>query len=137
MTGSPGAGACPRLPEGLSCNSDARHRFEVSPLTGPRRGVENRAFDRGERRPSHSARLREVRLMSRLGALAIVACLLAPMPVPGDEPAGSGPPLKVLFLGDRGHHRPADRAAQLTPVMHDRGIEVTYTERLDDLNPKT
>src|SRR3954454_6058985 len=46
-------------------------------------------------------------------------------------------PLSVLFLGDRGHHRPADRAAQLVPVMHDRGIEVTYTEDPADLNPTT
>ncbi|MFO0909522.1 MAG: PVC-type heme-binding CxxCH protein [Isosphaeraceae bacterium] len=42
--------------------------------------------------------------------------------------------LKVLFLGDRGHHRSADRAAQLIPVMHDRGIEITYTEKLDSLS---
>jgi putative membrane-bound dehydrogenase-like protein len=52
---------------------------------------------------------------------------------PGETPR----PLSVLFLGDRGHHRPADRAAQLIPVLHDRGIEVTYTEKLSDLNPET
>ena len=46
-------------------------------------------------------------------------------------------PLSVLFLGDRGHHRPADRAAQLAPVMFDRGIIVTYTENLSDFNPTT
>ncbi|MFO0907555.1 MAG: PVC-type heme-binding CxxCH protein [Isosphaeraceae bacterium] len=51
--------------------------------------------------------------------------------------AESPEPLRVLFLGDRGHHRPADRAAQFIPVMHDRGIEVTYTERVDDLEPST
>jgi hypothetical protein len=28
-----------------------------------------------------------------------------------DTPA----PLRALFLGDQGHHRPADRAAQLIP----------------------
>jgi uncharacterized protein len=44
------------------------------------------------------------------------------------------PVLKVLFLGDQGHHRPADRAAQLTPVLAGRGIDVTYTEKLTDLN---
>ena len=36
--------------------------------------------------------------------------------------------LKLLFLGDNGHHRPGDRAAQLVPVMADRGIEVRYTD---------
>src|SRR6516165_7696077 len=45
--------------------------------------------------------------------------------------------LSVLFLGDRGHHHPADRAAQLIPVLHDRGIEVTYTENVADLNAGT
>ncbi len=48
----------------------------------------------------------------------------------------AGPALKVLFLGDQGHHRPADRAAQITPVLAGRGIDVTYTEKLGDLNPQ-
>ena len=46
-------------------------------------------------------------------------------------------PVRVLFLGDRGHHEPADRAAQITPVLAGRGIQVTYSERVDDLNPET
>ena len=50
---------------------------------------------------------------------------------------GASGPLKVLFLGDRGHHDPADRAAQIAPVLANRGVAVTYTERLDDLNPGT
>lgn len=36
--------------------------------------------------------------------------------------------LRVLFLGDTGGHRPAERAKQLIPVMIDRGIHITYTE---------
>jgi len=43
-------------------------------------------------------------------------------------------PLKVLFLGDQGHHRPADRFSQLQPVLAERGIELVYTERLEDLD---
>ncbi|MBA3312766.1 MAG: ThuA domain-containing protein [Planctomycetota bacterium] len=43
-------------------------------------------------------------------------------------------PLRVLFLGDNGHHRPADRAAQLTPVLSGRGIDVTYTEDMRSLD---
>ena len=46
-------------------------------------------------------------------------------------------PLNVLFLGDKGHHRPADRAAQLIPVMANRGVNITYTEAMSDLNPTT
>ncbi|GAC1465933.1 MAG: ThuA domain-containing protein [Isosphaeraceae bacterium] len=45
--------------------------------------------------------------------------------------------MTVLFLGDRGHHRPADRADQIIPVLGDRGIQVTYTENLEDLNRQT
>jgi uncharacterized protein len=56
-----------------------------------------------------------------------------------DEPPGPArrpptPALKVLFLGDQGHHQPADRAAQIIPVLAGRGINLTYTEKLDDLN---
>jgi uncharacterized protein len=60
-------------------------------------------------------------------------------PAPSSRgPSGDvGAPLSVLFLGDRGHHVPADRAAQITPVLAGRGIRVTYTERVDDLNPET
>ena len=57
---------------------------------------------------------------------------------PQKDGAGPAEPvIKVLFLGDQGHHRPADRAAQITPVLAGRGIDVTYTEKLGDLNPQT
>lgn len=46
------------------------------------------------------------------------------------------PPIKVLFLGDQGHHRPAERAAQLIPVMASRKIEIVYTENIAELNPE-
>ncbi len=46
-------------------------------------------------------------------------------------------PLKLLFLGDSGHHQPAARFKQLQPTMKERGIELTYTDKLDDLNPET
>src|SRR5580765_349619 len=42
--------------------------------------------------------------------------------------------LRVLFLGDEGHHRPADRFKQLQPVLANKGIELVYTDKLDDLN---
>lgn len=41
--------------------------------------------------------------------------------------------VSVLFLGDRGHHKPADRFADVVAVMAERGITLTYTEELDDL----
>ncbi len=61
--------------------------------------------------------------------------LLAPLAAPAAEAPSK--PLTVLFLGDKGHHVPADRAAQLIPVMASRGVEITYTEAMSDLNPQT
>ncbi len=72
-----------------------------------------------------------VRLLS---ALVILSMTLSGSPpaARGDQPAR----LKVLFLGDKGHHDPADRAAQIKPVLASRGLDVDYTERMDDLNPR-
>ncbi|MEE3220854.1 MAG: hypothetical protein VX257_11340, partial [Planctomycetota bacterium] len=42
--------------------------------------------------------------------------------------------IKVLFFGDNGHHRPAERFKQLQPVLARRGINLTYTNRLSDFN---
>ena len=82
--------------------------------------------------------------MSRLLTIALsFACAaLSAVALAADEPAKPGQKaapkaLNVLFLGDQGHHRPADRAAQLTPVLAGRGIKITYTEKLDDLNRET
>src|SRR5262245_31979501 len=45
-------------------------------------------------------------------------------------------PIKVLFLGDNGPHRPAERFRQLHPVLAKRGIDITYTDKADALDPK-
>jgi putative membrane-bound dehydrogenase-like protein len=49
-------------------------------------------------------------------------------------PAFSAEPAKLLFLGDNGHHQPATRFKILAPVLKERGIELTYTDKVDDLN---
>src|ERR1043165_4178162 len=46
-------------------------------------------------------------------------------------------PINALFLGDNGHHVPAERFKNLQPPMAERGITLTYTDKLDDLNPTT
>src|SRR5688500_12742095 len=46
-------------------------------------------------------------------------------------------PIRVLFLGDKGHHQPAQRAKQLLPYLASSGIDATYTEDANDLNPQT
>ena len=62
-------------------------------------------------------------------------CVLAIASLMGSVPAADAP-LKVLFLGDQGHHKPAERFAQLEPVLATRGIDLVYTENLADLEPK-
>jgi putative membrane-bound dehydrogenase-like protein len=42
--------------------------------------------------------------------------------------------LRVLFLGDRAGHRPAERFASLQPVLAKRDMELVYTENMADLN---
>jgi len=49
----------------------------------------------------------------------------------------SAAPLRVLFLGDNAGHRPTNRFALMQPVLASRGIELTYTDKLSDLNPDT
>lgn len=42
--------------------------------------------------------------------------------------------LKLLYLGDNGHHQPRARFGQLQPVLKVRGIELEYTDVVGDLN---
>jgi putative membrane-bound dehydrogenase-like protein len=42
--------------------------------------------------------------------------------------------LRVLFLGDNGHHRPTQRAKDLLPVLAAKGVDLFYTDDRDDLN---
>ena len=44
--------------------------------------------------------------------------------------------LRVLFLGDNGHHEPAQRALQIYPYMAERGIHLVYTDDVSSLNPE-
>ena len=72
-------------------------------------------------------------LVAALLAMASAAAVAADPPA---GPAASEPPVRVLFLGDNGHHRPAERFAQLQPVLAPRGIELVYTDKLSDLDPQ-
>jgi putative membrane-bound dehydrogenase-like protein len=62
--------------------------------------------------------------------LATLALLLCASPTFAADP----PKLKVLFLGDNAGHAPATRFKLLQPVLAARGIELTYTDKVDDLN---
>jgi putative membrane-bound dehydrogenase-like protein len=57
-----------------------------------------------------------------------------------DVPGAESKPvnvIKILFLGDNGHHRPAERFRQLQPVLAARGIDLHYTDKVEALNAKT
>ena len=41
---------------------------------------------------------------------------------------------EILFLGDNGHHKPVERVPQLMAALGNKGINLTYTDRLEDLN---
>ena len=72
--------------------------------------------------------------MKRCLTLAVIFVLLSVAVFPAaDEPK----PIKILFLGDKGHHKPEERFRQLQPVLAKRGIDLQYTEKVEALNPKT
>ena len=48
--------------------------------------------------------------------------------------SSESPRIKVLFLGDNGHHKPIERAADLLAPLARAGIDMAYTDDLNDLN---
>jgi len=80
---------------------------------------------------------RLTRFVFACGALFASACLIAYAQVPAkpQSAAAQGPRrVKVLFLGDNGHHLPLERCRQVFSTLARDGIDLTYTDRLDDLN---
>ncbi len=76
-----------------------------------------------------------MRLRTRLAALALSLLGLSGLAtLAADPPAPKAKPLAVLFLGDKGPHRPADRYAQIAPVLAGRGIEVDLHR--EDVGPE-
>ena len=71
----------------------------------------------------------------RLLAASILLTSLGPSI--GVSQAPEGGRVKVLFLGDNGHHRPADRAKSVLPVLAANRIDLFYTDDPADLDPAT
>jgi uncharacterized protein len=67
------------------------------------------------------------------------ACLalLFAIVLSGSAARASDARLKVLFLGDQGHHQPVERYRILQPVLAAHGIDVTYTDGAAALNAAT
>lgn len=64
--------------------------------------------------------------------LALSCLLLSALTVSAQEPR----PLKILFLGDDGHHRPIERFRLLEPALAKHKITLVYTDTVASLNPK-
>ena len=62
-----------------------------------------------------------------LGILGALVFLISPA-------QAESPRIKVLFLGDNGHHKPIERAADLLAPLARAGIDMAYTDDLNDLN---
>src|ERR1700683_4682112 len=74
-----------------------------------------------QRNGTSSFSLRKVSPMKRCLTLAVVFALLSGAVFgAADEPK----PIKILFLGDKGHHQPEMRFRQLQPVLAKRGIDL-------------
>ncbi|MBW3539285.1 MAG: ThuA domain-containing protein [Planctomycetes bacterium] len=58
------------------------------------------------------------------------------MPAGESRPQGTDgeKPIRVLFLGDHGSHQPRQRFGLLAPLLAPRGIELTWSDRPDDLH---
>ena len=77
------------------------------------------------------------RFVLACGTLFATLCLVgyAAGPEKASEPAVPRR-VKVLFLGDSGHHVPLERCRQVFSTLARAGVDLTYTDRLDDLNPQ-
>ena len=86
-------------------------------------------------------------MRKQFGIVCAGVCLFATLAVGwmsiagADDTAPSQSPaprrVKVLFLGDNGHHVPLERCRDVYSAMGERGIDFVYTDNLNDLNPKT
>ncbi len=72
------------------------------------------------------------RVILRFAALASLAPVVgAQAPAPAAHDGGG---VRVLFLGDGGHHQPAVRADQVLAPLHAKGIDLAYSDTLASLS---
>lgn len=69
---------------------------------------------------------------SRIWQLSIVVLFLSA----ASSPAAARD-LSLLFMGDNGHHQPVARFHDLAPALDARGVQLKYTDRMEDLNAET
>src|SRR5688572_6371308 len=76
--------------------------------------------------------VRSARVLRNCSALLLLVLVLWPAQLAAQAP-GRGR-LKVLFLGDNGHHRPYQRAKESLAGLAQNGIDLFYTDEREDLN---
>ncbi len=64
----------------------------------------------------------------------VVAVFVVGMPLAASTQARD---LKLLYMGDNGHHQPRVRFGDLAPALKKRGIDLQYTDQMTDLNAET
>ncbi len=74
--------------------------------------------------------------MLPLRSMVLIALLSCSMLSSQPSKLIAAEPLRVVFLGDRGHHRPADLAGRIVPALAAYGIEMEYTEDINVLSPE-
>lgn len=65
------------------------------------------------------------------------ACLVSFLLLAISTSTASAKELDLLFIGDNGHHQPSRRFEELAPALLERGITLRYTDRMEDIDPKT
>ncbi|MFN6049553.1 MAG: ThuA domain-containing protein, partial [Planctomycetia bacterium] len=64
----------------------------------------------------------------------LIPCVLSSFS-PKNAEAAAPRKIKLVFLGDKGHHKPEDRFRQVQGIFSQKGIDLNYTENLESLNP--
>ncbi|MCU0353539.1 MAG: ThuA domain-containing protein [Cytophagales bacterium] len=78
-----------------------------------------------------------LRVLAFLGILfSAVFCTAPPKQTTSKSETTKGRRLEVLFLGDNGHHKPIERIPALMAALGPKGINFTYTDNLEDVNPE-
>src|SRR5215207_8450359 len=68
------------------------------------------------------------------GVVAVVVVALACCVGVASAQEGAPRRVKVLWLGDSGHHKPLERVRQVFTAMARRGVDLAYTDVVADLN---
>jgi putative membrane-bound dehydrogenase-like protein len=77
-----------------------------------------------------------------LASVVSLTCVIVGSRAAQDAAGGTPDPavprrVKVLFLGDNGHHEPLERCRDVYSYLGKRGIDITYTDDLGELNADT